>query len=137
MTMRQTYARDGAKIRFVRRAAAVVGALGVFAIAYASLVPGEMRPHAGLPGPLEHFGAYAVTGFVLAIAYDALRVRVAWWAAMTIAAIGFEYLQNFIPGRGAGAIDAIASSSGLAAGLLAGAVAWRLASKAFRVAESI
>ena len=36
-------------------------------LAILSLVPGEARPHTGLPGQAEHFFAYLITGLLLGL----------------------------------------------------------------------
>jgi VanZ family protein len=91
------------------------------AIAVLSLVPGQERPHTGLSGETEHFLAYACTGLVSSFAYLRSRERVLIWAGLAGASIAFEVLQNWIPGRIADVPDAIASTLGVTAGLLAGA----------------
>jgi VanZ family protein len=107
--------------RDIRRWAAVAGWLGICAIAVLSLVPGSLRPHTPLPGPLEHMTAYALSGAAFAVARTQMRFRLSMFVGMTAAAFVFEALQILVPGRSAAVSDAIASSSGAALGLLIGA----------------
>jgi len=94
----------------------------VVVIAVLSLVPGEVRPHTGLPGRAEHFIAYAGTGLVFALGYFGLLQRMLALIGLAIASGAFEVLQNFVPGRSPNFLDALASTSGLAFGLLSGAI---------------
>jgi VanZ family protein len=94
----------------------------VVAIAVLSLVPGDNRPHTGLPGWGEHFIAYAGTGFLFALGYRGLHQRILALIGLAIASGAFEILQSFVPGRSASALDALASTCGAAFGLLLGAI---------------
>jgi hypothetical protein len=101
------------------RLAAWVAAL---ALTIVSLVPGAFRPQLGLPGPLEHAIAYALTGIAFATAYPGIRER--WMAFLGLSAASglFELLQNVIPGRSPALLDVAASSSGAATGLIIGSL---------------
>jgi len=92
--------------------------LAVAALAVLSLVPGEIRPHVLATGRLEHFVAYGLTGSLAAVGYARVSTRLWWWLALTMLAGAFEVIQNFIPGRSPSPFDALASSAGLAVGLL-------------------
>lgn len=92
--------------------------LAVLILAVLSLIPGELRPHTFMPGRLEHFTAYGLTGCAIAIGYPRHRIRWIWWVALTIAALAFEYLQSLIPDRSPSLYDALASSAGLAVGVI-------------------
>lgn len=96
----------------------VIACICIVAIAILSLLPGQSRPHTGLPGQAEHFIAYAGTGFFLAVGYYDSRQRLFGWLALVVASGVFEVLQNFVPGRSPSVFDALASSSGLTLGLL-------------------
>jgi VanZ family protein len=105
------------------RLARMAGFAGIAAITILSLVPGHMRPHTGFPGQAEHFAAYACTGFALSLAHLRLRERLMFWSGLATASGVFEILQIWIPGRGAKIQDALASTLGLTAGLVLGAMA--------------
>ena len=105
------------------RLAHIAGWAGIAAITILSLVPGSDRPHSGFPGQVEHFAAYACTGLALSLAYLGLWERLAFWLGLAAASGVFEILQIWIPGRGAKIQDALASTIGLTAGLVLGAMA--------------
>ena len=92
--------------------------LAVLILAVLSLVPGELRPHTFMPGRLEHFMAYGLTGCAIAIGYPTHRIRWIWWVALTLTALAFEYLQSLIPDRSPSIYDALASYTGLAVGVI-------------------
>lgn len=94
----------------------------VGAIATLSLVPGSLRPQSFLPGLAEHFAAYAVAGFLVALGHVSLRQLLLNWIALTIATGAFELLQNFVPGRTPNALDVLSSFCGLTIGLAVGAI---------------
>jgi len=96
--------------------------LCVFAITVLSLLPGEERPHTGLPGRFEHAMAYAGTGFLFWFGYSDPRPRLMIWIGLAITSGVFEALQNFIPGRSASILDALASTLGLTFGFMGGAL---------------
>jgi VanZ family protein len=99
-------------------------------IAILSLVPGSERPHTFLHARLEHFAAYAGTGFFFVTAYQGRRERWLAWIGLAFASVLFEILQKFVPGRSSNALDALASSLGATFGMLVGAyVSARLASR--------
>jgi hypothetical protein len=103
------------------RAARIAGWAGIAAITVLSLVPGSERPHTNLPGMAEHFVAYACTGFALSLAYQGLRERLIFWAALGTASGVFEILQMWIPGRSCEIEDVVVSTLGVTTGLLLGA----------------
>ena len=94
-------------------------------IAVLSLVPGDLRPHSFLPGRAEHFVAYAVAGWLLALGYWSTRARVLGWLSVSIASGAFEILQNFVPQRTPSVWDALVSVGGLTFGILLGAFRYR------------
>jgi VanZ family protein len=75
-----------------------------------------------LPGRAEHFVAYAGTAFFFALGYRGLHQRILALIGLAIASGAFEVLQSFVPGRSASSLDALASTSGAAFGLLLGAI---------------
>ncbi|MGA7325677.1 MAG: VanZ family protein [Rhodomicrobium sp.] len=92
--------------------------LCVPAIAILSLVPGQARPHTGLPGQAEHFLAYFMTAILLGIQVRNLTSRITLAFALCAYAAMLETLQIWIPGRSAQIIDFGASSSGALAGII-------------------
>ncbi len=93
----------------------------VLVIIALSLVPGSERPHTIFPGLIEHFIAYAGTGFLSGFAYRALRERLSFWIGLAVASGVLEIMQQFVPGRSPSLFDALASTSGLTVGLIVGA----------------
>ncbi len=91
-------------------------------IAILSLVPGQARPHTGLPGQAEHFLAYLMTALVLGCQARNLTSRIT--LAIALCAYGgmLEVLQIWIPGRSAQVIDFAASSFGALTGVLLSAL---------------
>ncbi len=92
--------------------------LAIFAIAVLSLVPGEARPHTGMPGQVEHFLAYFLTAVALGIRFPNSVYRVPITLALCTYAGAMEILQIWIPGRNAQFVDFIASSGGALSGSL-------------------
>jgi VanZ family protein len=95
--------------------------LCVVAIVVLSLLPGSDRPHTGATGPLEHVFAYGGTGFLFALSYHSLRIRLLSLVTLSILSGLFEIAQHWIPGRNSQVIDVLASITGLSVGLLLGA----------------
>jgi VanZ family protein len=83
-----------------------------------SLVPGEMRPHSGLPGQAEHFLAYFLVSVALCIQKRGWINRSALVAAVCLYAAVLEILQIWIPGRHAQFRDFAASASGAIGGYI-------------------
>ncbi len=107
---------------FEERTARILAGLCVVAIVILSLVPGDVRPHTGIfSGRVEHFIAYAGTGFFLAFGYRRKRERLLAWMGLAAASAVFEAAQHFIPGRSPSPLDALASAGGLTVGLLVAA----------------
>jgi VanZ family protein len=111
----------GRSTRILKTAAWLSAAL----LAVLSLIPGDAQVRTPAPKEIEHFVAYAGTAALFAAAYGR-RALVPVLAALGAAAIGFEGLQTFIPGRGAHVSDAVASALGALAGWPAGALGRRL-----------
>ena len=92
--------------------------LAVLLVAIISLVPGQLRPHTGLPGPTEHMLAYLLTGFLLG---SRQRGPVAWTmiaVLLSLYAGSLELLQFLVPGRSPAFVDFAASSAGALGGVL-------------------
>lgn len=85
-----------------------------------SLVPGELRPHTGMHGRMDHAIAYAGTGIFMAIGYVSMRQRLAGIIGVAALSVLFEFLQLYVPGRSSNILDALASSAGLTAGVAMG-----------------
>jgi VanZ family protein len=69
---------------------------------------------------MEHFVAYAGTGFFFAAAYQGRWERWFAWSGLALASVLFEILQHFTPGRSPSVMDALASTSGMTVGMLIG-----------------
>ncbi|QGM46641.1 VanZ family protein [Methylocystis heyeri] len=107
----------------VTRLIRALAGLCVGVITVLSLLPGDERPHTGMPGQLEHFCAYAGTGFLFGLGFaNSRRIRIMIWGGMTAASVAFEGLQFFVPGRSPSLVDALASTLGLSFGLVAAAL---------------
>ena len=83
-----------------------------------SLLPGSARPHTGFAGKIEHMIAYAGTGATAMAGYRLRQQRLMFWASVVSLSFLLEFLQQYVPGRGANILDAIASSSGLSVGMV-------------------
>jgi VanZ family protein len=90
--------------------------LALFAIL--SLVPGEARPHTGLPGQAEHFFAYLITGLLLGLQVGRSQHRIGLALGLCVYAGILEIFQIWIPGRNAALIDFAASSCGAWTGVI-------------------
>ena len=94
------------------------GVVCVLLIVFLSLIPGAWQERTPLPGPVEHFIAYAGTAAVAVLA--ARRLRWPAWVLLVVALSAFsalmEELQHFSPGRDPQVIGFVASSLGALAG---------------------
>ncbi len=112
-----------------RRAAILVAwSLAAF-IVFATLGPQSERPHLG-PAQFERFGAYFVTSAAFVIAYPRRPLLIA--ICVVLAAVLLELGQLLVPGRDAGAPDAMAKALGglCGAAITAGGVEiWRRSHK--------
>jgi hypothetical protein len=106
---------------FIQSAARLMGWTSIAAITIASLVPGSLRPHVGLPGPIEHALAYCLTGAMHCIGYLTPRERLFFWVGLASCSALFEILQHFVPGRSPSVVDSLASIAGLTVGFGSGA----------------
>ena len=111
----------------VARAAGFCGVLGIIIL---SLVPGVDRPHTGLPGEVEHFIAYCLTGSALAVGFRPLVFRVVLAIGLSLLAGSMEIFQQWVPGRHPAITDAIVSSLGGLLGLAFGGLLFELATLA-------
>jgi VanZ family protein len=114
----------------VTRLIRALAGLCVGVITILSLLPGDERPHTGMPGQFEHFFAYAGTGFLFGLGFaESRRIRLVIWGAMAAASVAFEGLQFFVPDRSPSLLDALASTLGLSFGLVAAALAFPILKK--------
>jgi VanZ family protein len=114
--------------RFFFRAAGWV-CVGVLIVL--SLIPGNERPHTGLPSSqIEHFIAYCGTATLLGLGYPTAKARFGMVAMLAALAAILEMTQQWLPDRHAQFIDFAASAAGACLGMLAVAVVDRgIASK--------
>lgn len=95
--------------------------LTIVAFAVLSLVPHELRPHTGLPGPLEHLVAYAIAAGLLTFGYARRSQPFVIVLSLSVYAAILEIAQIWVPGRHPAVIDFAASSAGA---LIGSALAW-------------
>lgn len=95
----------------------VAGYFGWGSIAMLSLLPAANMPHTGVGATHEHWLAYAAVGFSFGSGYLSLRSQLISALAMTLTAMVFELLQNFVPGRDPDISDFVAGSLGAWVGL--------------------
>jgi VanZ family protein len=96
----------------------IIGGLVLVAFAVLSLVPRQLRPHTGLPGPLEHMAAYAIAGALLTVCYQKRSQPFIVAVALSLYAATLEIAQIWVPGRNPKFIDFAASSAGALIALL-------------------
>jgi VanZ family protein len=109
--------RRRARLNIVKTA----GGLAIVVFAVLSLVPGELRPHTGAPGPLEHVAAYALAGALLTFGYNKHSQPFVIVLSLSLYAAILEIAQLWVPGRNSTVIDFAASSAGA---LIGSALAW-------------
>jgi VanZ family protein len=97
----------------------------VITIGVLSLVPGELRPHTGVPGYLEHVAAYVITAILLSLGYPR-RSSIIVIAPLSIYAATLEIAQLYVPGRHAAVWDWIAGSFGALIGAVVASLVLRL-----------
>ena len=95
-----------------------LGWVGVLIIGVLSLLPGAARPHTGAPSQLEHYAAYLLVGFFLALGYPRRRNILAIAFFLALYAGLLECAQLYIPGRTARLIDALVGSIGAWTGII-------------------
>jgi VanZ family protein len=99
----------------------IAGSLAVIALAVLSLVPRELRPHTGAPGPVEHLAAYAIVGALLAFGYHKRSQPFIIALSLLLYASILEIAQIWVPGRNPTVVDFAASSAGA---LIGSAFTW-------------
>jgi hypothetical protein len=112
--------------------ARAAGYCGLAMIVVLSLVPGDERPHTGLPGGFEHALAYGLTALALAIGHPATPRRLLIPLGLAFLAAALEVLQFAVPGRMADAIDVIASGGGALTGFALESALWASVTSAKR-----
>ena len=96
--------------------AQLFGWLAVIAIGVLSLAPGDLRPHTGAPGPLEHVAAYCGTAGLLTFGYRKCCHPLVIVLCLSIYSAALEIAQIQIPGRHAAFFDFAASTTGAVIG---------------------
>jgi VanZ family protein len=101
---------------------AAIGAL--LALAVLSLVPGELRPHVAGSGNFEHLLAYLATGLLVPLGLPRLQ---AWRTPLLLVILAglFEVAQIYVPHRGPGLDNWLASAAGAGAAAVLMAVVRR------------
>ena len=102
----------------IAKAVRIASWLCLALLAILSLVPGEARPHTGLPGQAEHFFAYLMTGLFLGLGVSRPRYRIGLALGLCVYAGILEIFQIWIPGRNAALMDFAASSTGAFMGMI-------------------
>ena len=120
------------KFEKARRIWLIAGYLGCALIAVLSLIPAPSVPRTGLGGSYDHWVAYAAVGFCFGSGFPSRRPQLISCLALTLAAMVFELLQNFIPGRTPDMSGFVASSMGAWSGLVVAILAYAVF-KAFTV----
>ena len=105
--------------------------LTVLIITLLSLVPGNMRPHILGNDRLEHFAAYFVTASLWAVGNRRHMKLLSSGLLLAICAGLLEFVQLWIPGRTASALDFATSAIGAWIGLLVMVAARRAHDRAF------
>ena len=104
----------------IQRLSAILGWLTLAFIVFVTLSPVGDRPSVASPH-LEHFAAFALAGFALALAYPNRALLVV--AIVVGLAFGLEALQLLTPDRHARAADALAKALGGISGISVGQMA--------------
>jgi VanZ family protein len=106
-----------------------LGAFCVVLIVFLSLIPGSWQERTPLPGPVEHFIAYAGTAAIIVLAARRPRLFTYVLLVVTLAAFSalMEELQHFSPGRDPQVIGFAASSLGGLFGTVFGWLVRRIA----------
>jgi len=96
----------------VQRLARLTGGLAVLAVIVLSVVPGDFRPHSGLPGIAEHFVFYLGGAGLLALGYEKWVSAGVVALVLSLAAVILELAQLVIPHRDANLLDVLMSAAG-------------------------
>jgi len=79
-------------------------------------LPGNERPHTGVPGYIEHIAAYLITATLLTFGYSSSCSLLIIVVALSALSGLMEIMQMFIPGRHPGFDDFAVSSVGAVIG---------------------
>jgi VanZ family protein len=101
----------------------------VLVLAVLSLLPADMMVRTGLPGPVNHFIAYAGAAAIATAGYARSRGTVRILALLCVYGGVLEYLQHFSPGRDPSFTDFVVSVVGSLCGGIAAAILWPRFSK--------
>jgi VanZ family protein len=96
----------------VQRLARLTGGLAVLGVIVLSVVPGDFRPHSGLPGIAEHFVFYLGGAGLLALGYEKWVSAGVVALVLSLAAVILELAQLVIPHRDANLLDVLMSAAG-------------------------
>jgi len=77
-------------LSLVQRAARLTGWLAVLAAVILSVVPGDVRPHTGLPVAVEHFAAYLGICGLLVVGYEERAAASVIALVVSLAAVNLE-----------------------------------------------
>jgi VanZ family protein len=110
----------------------ILAAVCVGGIIVLSLLPGSYRPHTGASKLAEHFIAYAGTAFIFSILFNGVRQQWVVFAVLASMSCAMDLLQRYVPGRTPAILDVVASTAGVAAGLIVGAIVYLTAQRALR-----
>jgi len=100
----------------VQRLARLTGGLAVLAVIVLSVIPGDFRPHSGLPGIAEHFIFYLGGAGLLALGYEKWVSAGVVVLVLSLAAVILELSQLVIPHRDANLLDVLVSAGGAITG---------------------
>ena len=109
----------------IQRSLAALGWIGLAFIIYVTLCPLESRPQVAAAVHWEHFGAFAVIGFALAVGHPrrlGLVILVVMGSALIL-----ELMQLLTVDRHARLIDALVKEAGGVVGIVMGRFACALA----------
>jgi hypothetical protein len=99
----------------------LIGLLAVVGLIILSLVPGDLRPHTGASGPVEHIAAYFLTAGSLSYGFCKSRSPAIIVLFLSIFSGAVEIVQIYIPDRHSDFVDFVASTTGACIGA---ALAW-------------
>ena len=105
------------KLERARLLGIATGCFGGGLMAVLSLLPAASVPDLVVGSTYDHLLAYTALGFCFGSGFPSLRSQLYSGFALTLGALVFELLQNFIPGRSPDISDFMASSLGAWSGL--------------------
>jgi VanZ family protein len=103
-------------MKIVIAIARILGWLAVIVIGIVSVVPGDMRPHTGASGHLEHAIAYVIGTALMSFGYGGRHYPTGVALFLVLFAGFLETAQLLIPGRGGALSDFAASAGGVFVG---------------------